>query len=118
MKKNPFASAAKYIAKPYGMAVYMVTTREAFLELEKWMKVQSEDMSIYGGQCAHYTCDGENVLIVAWFNKRIGTLSHECFHACGRIFEIVGAKYDVDNDEPFAYLMGDMVQYFWENKKC
>lgn len=39
-----------------------------------------------------------------------GVVAHECFHMTGMIMDTVGVKYDIDNDEPFAYLNGFMVE--------
>lgn len=37
-------------------------------------------------------------------------IAHECVHAANMIFEHVGAKIDLDNDEPYAYLVGWLVK--------
>lgn len=34
-----------------------------------------------------------------------GTIIHECYHAANNIWDWINAKHDVDNDEPFAYLL-------------
>lgn len=33
-------------------------------------------------------------------------ITHECSHVASEIFAYIGAKHDVDNQEPFAYLTG------------
>ena len=35
---------------------------------------------------------------------------HECIHAATGIFSYIGASVDVDNDEPFAYLVSWLVK--------
>jgi hypothetical protein len=36
----------------------------------------------------------------------VNTITHECMHLCSFISKRVGLKFDVDNDEPHAYLSG------------
>lgn len=38
-------------------------------------------------------------------NYEYDTIIHECYHAANNIWNFIGAKHDVDNDEPFAYLL-------------
>lgn len=42
--------------------------------------------------------------------KNVSTISHESTHAALHIFDHVGAKAESKNDEPFAYLVGFIVQ--------
>lgn len=48
--------------------------------------------------------------VVVWLHKpkdlTTGTLAHEADHAANLIFKAIGAKVDVSNDEPHAYLVG------------
>lgn len=37
-------------------------------------------------------------------------VAHECVHAATGIFRYIGAAVDVDNDEPFTYLVSWMVK--------
>lgn len=38
-----------------------------------------------------------------------GVIAHECLHAAGGILSDKGYRYEPDNDEPMAYLLGYMV---------
>lgn len=49
-----------------------------------------------------------NASILIYYNLPIleyGTIIHECYHAANNIWDWINAKHDVDNDEPFAYLL-------------
>ena len=39
-----------------------------------------------------------------------GTIIHECYHAANNIWDWINAKHDVDNDEPFAYLLSHLAK--------
>lgn len=41
-----------------------------------------------------------------------GHIAHEAFHLAGKIMEQIDYKYDRDNDEPMAYLVGFIVDGF------
>lgn len=38
------------------------------------------------------------------------TIAHEADHLCNQLFQRIGARVEVDNDEPHAYLLGWIVQ--------
>lgn len=118
-KHNPFEDMPMYRAHPYGYNVYLAKTRAEMERLQNWLSGKSaDDLRGTGGACAIYTNSTNGMtIIVAWFNGKPGTLSHECYHATMKIFGITGMKAETDNNEHFAYLMGDMVQYFWEHRK-
>lgn len=40
-----------------------------------------------------------------WDKRKIGVIAHESVHIASYIFNCVGAKYDIDNPEPFTYLV-------------
>lgn len=43
------------------------------------------------------------------------TIAHEATHLCNQLFKNIGAKVDVDNDEPYAYLLGWVVKQVTRN---
>lgn len=114
-KHNPFNDVPVYRAHPYGYVVYLARTRGEMEVLQNWLsKGSADDLRGASGACTVYTDNGGGMtLIVGWFSKQPGTLSHECFHAGMKIFGMCGIKFDKDNNEHFAYLLGDMVKYFW-----
>lgn len=118
-KHNPFDDAPVYRAHPYGLVVYLARTRGEMELLQNWLSDKSaDDLRGAGGACAMYTDEhGAMTVIVGWFNKQPSTLAHECFHATMKIFHMCGIKFDVDNNEHFAYMLGDMVKYFWGFKR-
>ena len=48
--------------------------------------------------------------VIVWLHKlndiTTATMAHEADHAANLIFKAIGAKVDVRNDEPHAYLVG------------
>lgn len=38
-----------------------------------------------------------------------GVIAHECLHAVGWIMDMKGCRHDIENDEPYAYLLEWMV---------
>lgn len=38
------------------------------------------------------------------------TVAHEAVHLAGMVFRMIGARYDAENDEPFAYLVDNIYQ--------
>lgn len=117
-KKNPFKSAPCYRAKPYPYNVYLARTPKNAEEMQRHMKAGVDNFSGTGGVCICYS-DDENgmTIIVGWFNVKPSTLAHECYHACMKIMGACGVNTTCDNNEHFAYLMGDMMEYFWSKRK-
>lgn len=114
-KHNPFDDVPVYRAHPYGYTVYLARTRGEMERLQNFLaKKSADEFRSAAGCCVTYTNDaGGMTIIVGWFKQEAGVLSHECFHATMKIFSVCGVKFDVDNNEHFAYMLGDMVKYFW-----
>lgn len=54
-------------------------------------------------------------------NEIHGVLAHEALHAVNLILDNRGVKFDVDNDEPYAYYLSYIVEQFYDflkEKKC
>ena len=51
----------------------------------------------------------ENYIMAFEVNHKHGTVAHESMHVVGLIFKDIYAKLDIDNDEPFCYLLGWIV---------
>lgn len=47
-------------------------------------------------------------------SKIVEIISHEAIHVATRMFEWLGIKFDVDNDEPYAYLVGYITSCIWK----
>lgn len=58
-----------------------------------------------------YCCTDQKGKIVIVVGEDIVALAHECVHATSFAFKLIGAKVDVNNDEPYAYLFS----WFYEN---
>lgn len=59
--------------------------------------------------------------VIVWLHKlndiTTGTIAHEADHAANLIFKAIGAKVDVTNDEPHAYLVGFITNCIYKVKK-
>lgn len=66
---------------------------------------------------ATYDSSGGMLILIGWFVKKPSTLVHECSHAVWKILGQVGVHCYADNNEAFAYLLGDMVDKFWSKRK-
>ncbi|WP_413730812.1 hypothetical protein [Sodalis sp. RH22] len=66
------------------------------------------------GRCTSYRGDGMNLVligVVANLDEYNDTLCHECYHAMNAIYNWMGSKHDLINDEPGAYFLGYLVRY-------
>lgn len=74
--------------------------------------------------CAGITCavkskgDNPKYGYLVWMKTREDCqpdyIAHECCHAALSLFDHLGIKPDVKNQEPLAYLVGSMVQYIMD----
>ena len=63
-----------------------------------------------GGITLHYPDAPSNFVVImhpTWTSP--GNIAHEALHLAGKIMQCVDIKYDIDNDEPMAYLIGFIV---------
>lgn len=63
----------------------------------------------YDGKCIAVAQEGSGVIIIIYTrkgNSQPDTLTHECVHAANFIFESRNVRFDYENDEPYAYLVG------------
>ena len=83
--------------------------------MEKNFQSKLENISAVDGATGMIEDDEKDVILI-WTRfkpkspKEIGILAHECLHAVGMTFEKVGVRYYQDNDEPFTYLLGRLVE--------
>ena len=52
--------------------------------------------------------DGFEV-VISFVDSNVSLIAHEAIHACNFIYENIGAKLDIDNDEHQAYITGWIV---------
>lgn len=68
-------------------------------------------------------CRTENKIggVLIRFNNRMdmtpSVIAHESVHAAMGIYSYVGAEVDLDNQEPFAYLVGWVADCAWKAKQ-
>lgn len=79
---------------------------------EDVIAARKEDSEIFG-PClltkaqAMASCDDEGNNYAIYFNYSHldhGTIAHEIFHLTHRIFDSISGKFDINNQEPLAYL--------------
>lgn len=81
-----------------------------------------EDMDDSAIAVTYHTFNKNNNLggVLIRFNKKgditASIAAHEATHAALDIYEYVGAKADVENQEPFAYLVGFVTDCIWSSK--
>jgi hypothetical protein len=83
----------------------LVVVSDNFKSVEKEFNLA--DTSNYNGVCFE---NERGIVILIAPDSDLSVIAHESVHAAGILFDIVGATVDVKNDEPFAYLVGWIVE--------
>lgn len=101
-----------------GVLVYYMTSKQAkdkFKETNMYQDSKWELDDMFGGDGAFV--DYKSYQPIIWVDSTIedfpnlmNTISHEALHAVGNIFDRKGVDYDSDNDEPYTYLLGYIVE--------
>ena len=105
-----------YRAPPYRQGVWMTTSAAKFRQMQKYMG-RGVDRDLGNGVTkTYYRKRGGLAILLGWFSGTPATLAHECSHAVWKILGEVGVKCETDNNEAFAYLLGDIVRKFWRHK--
>ena len=92
----------------YDAKVTVVITDE--FEKEVLEAGYQKDVTGSGGITLHYPDAPSNFTIVMHTDcTSPGNIAHEAYHLCGKIMDCVDIKYDINNDEPMAYLIGFIV---------
>jgi hypothetical protein len=97
----------KSIAIPiYGGRVRVHVTDD----MEKTLDEVGYSSDLFCDACVLYSTDDSAYdLILKRGSVQHGLIAHECFHLTMRIMRGVNKKYDIENDEPEAYLMQFLV---------
>lgn len=97
-----------YTVPLYKALIHFTRSRKEFsTQAAKWGF--DGDIDDCGGICLE--SDSGNY-IVGVFSKDPGTLAHECAHAALNIISNAGFTAEAGNQEPFCYLLGDLVAHF------
>lgn len=90
-----------YTVPPFDIDVMFLDTRKDFFRAHK-----GEHRVFVGADPRGICAPGDRVdLIIAVFDRTLGTLVHECSHAAVSILQTVGIEPLSNNDEPQAYLV-------------
>jgi hypothetical protein len=84
---------------------------EIYLEKFYKVKLAGKEKDYAGKAFELFHSSGKHIVCVWVENKKhYSALAHECFHAVSYCYKAKDVKYDYDNDEPFAYLLGRLVE--------
>lgn len=111
------------MTKEYPISIYGGVLRIHVTEnLEKTLKEIDYDGELECDACCVYNTNGSRMYDLVFIKGRVlhGLIAHECFHLTHRIMKHVNKTYDIDNDEPEAYLIqyltDTVYSFFKENK--
>lgn len=99
----------KIINDVYPIELYVLSADES----DKINEIFGEDLQnpIEEIGVGAYCCtDQKGKLAIVIGDEDVVALAHECLHAANLTFKLIGAKVDVDNDEPHAYLFSWLFQ--------
>lgn len=93
-----------------------LTRDEANKELSKRLKTRVDIGDILDCWGQVDKIEGEETAIYIFLHKLEdhSVIAHEIVHAASYTFEHAGIKMDVENDEPFAYLVGWLTKKVYE----
>lgn len=100
---------------PYYMNLYVEFTDDISGRIEKLTEFE-----VSGGGLActtNYAGDGYDYIILLSPFADAGIISHEAVHVTNMLFRDKGIKYRYDNDEPFAYMVGWIVEQITKLKE-
>jgi hypothetical protein len=113
-------------ASPYSSSVLMVLC-DSIDAARKELKVKPSDKSNWDTGCIGqvFLDTGKyrrnynlymfiNVPEHASIRELMDTFSHETVHLIDRVFDRAGVDTDYNNNEPYAYLLGNMVGELWD----
>jgi hypothetical protein len=116
----------KGIIKEFGLVVYpmnfIVVIGHVEKELNNGYAPNENDKNWISGPspgkaCTTYlihdSCTNQ-MSVMVWIRNldecKSSIFAHECSHAAMEIFNYIGATVDLENQEPFAYLIGNLVR--------
>ena len=107
MAKNPFCRANRIDVPIYDQTIYIADSREKYREMMEWVKSDTRDIHIVGGQSRQMqNQDGQSFIAVGVFDNDESTLVHECAHAAFQVLSFVGVDPTERNNEAYCYLLG------------
>lgn len=89
--------------------------------IEAYIKHQfGHETNVNGADGKLWECYQDyKVVEVIWIRRAddLGSLAHECVHAANFTLQLRGVKADFDNDEPLAYLVGNLMDAALSKKR-
>lgn len=99
---------AEFKTPPYFETVKVVICND-FTKAFKKMKIHhTVDVNGYEA-ITSYPKGKKKVILFIRKNASAGVVAHEAVHISNYIFKRIDATLDIDNDEPYAYLLGWIV---------
>ena len=104
-------NVSHHIIEPYSRRLIIATIEQEkhITEIEKTFGIDASSLNRLGGVYT-VTYKGWNSLFVffnfsAYETLTYGIVSHECLHIVDEMFNTIDHDYDVENNEPGAYLI-------------
>lgn len=98
----------------YELQVFVFTKVSELREFGDKLGVVFRDPKSGGGTC-YYDVDGHCPITIFLGKPTAGIIAHECVHAAHAVFDTIGIKPDLVNDEAMAYLVGYLVESITSN---
>lgn len=93
---------------PYFETIKVVVCKD-FTKACKKLKID-HTVGVNGYEAITFFPKGDKkVLVMVRKNASAGVIAHEAVHIANYIFKRIDAQLDINNDEPYAYLLGWIV---------
>lgn len=102
----------KFTAQPYGWTVYFFTDQARWSRFVSRLTGSKQSVRRAEADDADgltLTPDGTQIVCIGVFNQEPGTLAHEATHAANYMLARASVRFDLENDEAQAYLIGHIV---------
>ena len=93
----------------YGQTIEIVITEDFNSGIEE-LKIDNDTKFNLNEREAFMANQYDKIWLFIRLDAKPGIIAHECVHICNYIFQEANIKLDLDNDEPYAYLMGWVVE--------
>ena len=89
--------------------------RRLEIEFDPHMKQNEKIYAVQCGTCAFVSTTPDNKIWMCFSVQSLchSVVAHEAVHAAWRILALAGVKFDEDNHEAFAYLVGYITNLVW-----
>lgn len=93
----------------YFQTLEIIISEDFDKAMEKYNVVNNSNFKINDDE-AFVTYQNDKIYLFIREDVSAGIIAHESVHVCNYVFQGANIRLDIDNDEPYAYLMGWVVQ--------